>query len=135
MSAAPVMACGALGAAPIFLELSLHGFAIMTSLQQLLQMGQQVQAQMHKLQTELGNKTVTVSSGGGMVTVTADGRGRIREVRIDPAVVDPQDVEMLEDLVLAAVSEAQQRAQGLYEEELKKLTGGLQLPFNLPNFP
>jgi len=107
----------------------------MTNFQQLLQMGQQVQAQMHKLQTELGNKTVTVSSGGGMVTVTADGRGRIREVRIDPAVVDPQDVEMLEDLVLAAVSEAQQRAQGLYEEELKKLTGGFQLPFNRPNFP
>lgn len=107
----------------------------MTNFQQILQLGQQVQAQMTRLQTELGNKTVTVSSGGGMVSVTADGRGRIREVRIDPAVVDPGDVEMLEDLVLAAVSEAQQRAQSLYEEELRKLTGGLQLPFQLPNFP
>mgnify|MGYP001319007291 CR=1 FL=1 len=113
----------------------LPGFTFMTNFQQILQMGQQVQAQMSKLQSELGNKTVTVSSGGGMVTVTADGRGKVREVRIDPTVVDPQDVEMLEDLVLAAVSEAQQRAQGLYEEELKKLTGGLQLPFQLPNFP
>lgn len=107
----------------------------MTSFQQILQMGQQVQAQMNKLQSELGNKTVTVSSGGGMVSVTVDGRGKIREIRIDPTVVDPEDVEMLEDLVLAAVSEAQQRAQRLYEEELQKLTGGFQLPFQLPNFP
>jgi nucleoid-associated protein EbfC len=107
----------------------------MTNFQQILQMGQQVQAQMNKLQSELGNKTVTVSSGGGMVSVTVDGRGKIREIRIDPTVVDPEDVEMLEDLVLAAVSEAQQRAQRLYEEELQKLTGGFQLPFQLPNFP
>lgn len=107
----------------------------MTNFQQILQMGQQVQAHLTKLQSELGNKTVTCSSGGGMVAVTADGRGRVREIRIDPTVVDPQDVEMLEDLVLAAVSEAQQRAQSLYEEELKKLTGGLQLPFQMPNLP
>ena len=104
----------------------------MTNFQQILQMGQQVQARLSQLQTELGNKTVTCSSGGGMVSVTADGRGRIREVRIDPTVVDPQDVEMLEDLVLAAVSEAQQRAQNLYEEEIRKLTGGLPFPFQLP---
>jgi len=106
----------------------------MTNFQQILQMGQQVQARLSELQSELGNKTVTCSSGGGMVSVTADGRGRVREIRIDPTVVDPQDVEMLEDLVLAAVSEAQQRAQGLYEEEMKKLAGGFPLPFQLPNF-
>lgn len=105
----------------------------MTSLQHLLQMGQQVQARLSQLQSELGNQTVTCSSGGGMVTVTADGRGKIREIKIDPVVVDPADVEMLEDLVLAAVSEAQQRAQQLYEEELKKLAGGLPLPFQLSN--
>jgi DNA-binding YbaB/EbfC family protein len=105
----------------------------MTNFQQILQMGQQVQARLTQLQTELGNRTVTCSSGGGMVSVTADGRGRIREVRIDPTVVDPQDVEMLEDLVLAAVSEAQQRAQNLYEEEIRKLTGGLPFPFQLPS--
>jgi nucleoid-associated protein EbfC len=104
----------------------------MTNFQQLFQMGQQVQARLTQLQTELGNRTVSCSSGGGMVTVTVDGRGRIREMRIDPSVVDPQDVEMLEDLVLAAVNEAQQRAQQLYEEEMKKLAGGLPpLPFNL----
>jgi len=104
----------------------------MTNFQQLFQMGQQVQARLSQLQTELGNRTVSCSSGGGMVTVTVDGRGRIREMKIDPSVVDPQDVEMLEDLVLAAVNEAQQRAQQLYEEEMKKLAGGFpQLPFNL----
>ena len=103
----------------------------MTNFQQLFQMGQQVQARLSQLQTELTNKTVTCSSGGGMVTVTADGRGRIREVKIDRTVVDPNDVEMLEDLVCAAVSEAQQRAQQIAEEEMKKVSGGLNLPFNL----
>jgi hypothetical protein len=100
----------------------------MTNFQQLFQMGQQVQARISQLQTELGNRTVTSSSGGGMVSVTADGRGQIRSVKIDPAVVVSDDVEMLEDLVLAAVSEAQQRAQQLAEEEMKKLYGGLNLP-------
>ena len=106
----------------------------MTNLQQLLQMGQQVQARLSQLQTELGNRTVTCSSGGGMVTVTADGRGKVRSIKIDKAVVDPDDVEMLEDLVQAAVSETQQRAQQIYEEELKKLAGGFPLPFGLPGF-
>lgn len=107
----------------------------MTNFQQLFQMGQQVQARLTELQSELGNRTVTCSSGGGMVTVTADGRGRVREIKIDPAVVDPEDVEMLEDLVQAAVSEAQQRAQQVYEDELKKLAGGFPLPFNFPSMP
>jgi nucleoid-associated protein EbfC len=104
----------------------------MSNFQQLFQLGQQVQARLTQLQTELGNRTVTCASGGGMVTVTVDGRGRIREVKIDRSVVDPEDVEMLEDLVLAALNEAQQRAQSLYEEEMKKVAGGLPpLPFNL----
>ena len=101
----------------------------MTNFQQLFQLGQQVQARLTQLQSELGNRTVTCSSGGGMVTVTADGRGRLREIKIDRTVVDPEDIEMLEDLVMAAVNEAQQRAQQLYEEEMKKLAGGL------PNIP
>ena len=102
------------------------------SFQQILRMGQQVQARLSQLQSELGQRTVTSSSGGGMVTVTADGRGKIRSIRIDPTVVDPKDVEMLEDLVLAAVNEAQTRATTLYEEEMKKLSGGFSLPFELP---
>ena len=107
----------------------------MTNFQQILQMGQQMQARLSELQTELGKQSVSCTSGGGMVTVTADGRGRVREVTIDPTVVDPSDVEMLEDLVLAAVSEAQQRAQQLYEDEMKKLTGGMSLPFQMPQIP
>lgn len=107
----------------------------MTNFQQLMQMGQQMQARLSQVQNELGNKTLTSSAGGGMVKATVDGRGQVREVKIDPSVVDASDVEMLEDLVLAAVSEAQQRAQSLYEEEMKKVAGGMPLPFNLPNLP
>jgi DNA-binding YbaB/EbfC family protein len=100
--------------------------------QQLLQMGQQVQARLSQLQTELGQKTVSVSSGGGMVTAVADGRGKIRSIKIDPAVLAGGDVEMLEDLVLAAVGQAQDRAQQMYEEEMRKVSGGMNLPFNIP---
>jgi DNA-binding YbaB/EbfC family protein len=100
--------------------------------QQILQMGQQVQARLSQLQAELGQRTISCSSGGGMVTVTADGRGKIRAVRIDRSVVDPEDIDMLEDLILAAVNEAQSRAGTIYEEEMKKLSGGLSLPFQIP---
>lgn len=100
--------------------------------QQIIQMGRQMQARLAQLQSELGQRTVSSSSGGGMVTVTADGRGRVRSVKIDPSVVSAEDVEMLEDLVLAAVSEAQSRAQVLYEEEMQKLAGGFPLPFQIP---
>ena len=104
----------------------------MTNFQQLFQMGQQVQAKLSALQAELGSRSVTCSSGGGMVNVTVDGRGQIRSVKIDPSVVTSDDVEMLEDLVLAAVSEAQQRAESLAQEEMKKLYGGFNLPFGMP---
>ena len=95
-------------------------------------MGQQVQAKLNQLQTELGNRTVTSSSGGGMVTVTEDWRGQIRSIKIDPSVVTPGDVEMLEDLVVAAVRDAQQRAEAVAQDEMKKLYGGFNLPFSLP---
>jgi len=104
----------------------------MNNFQQILEMGQQVQARLAQLQNELGQRTVSSSSGGGMVTVTADGRGKIRSIKIDPSVVDPKDVEMLEDLVQAAVSDAQTRAGTLYEEEMRKLYGGFNLPFQIP---
>lgn len=103
-----------------------------SNFQQILQMGQQVQARLSQLQEELGQRTISCSSGGGMVTVTADGRGKVRSIRIDKAVVDPEDIDMLEDLVLAAVNEAQSRAGALYEEEMRKLSGGLPLPFQIP---
>ena len=102
----------------------------MTDLSQLMQMGKQLQARMTKLQESLDQQTVTTSSGGGMVEVTADGKGEVKKVKIDPACVDPQDVEMLEDLILAAVNQAQTKARELYEQEMRKAAGGL--PFPLP---
>jgi nucleoid-associated protein EbfC len=102
----------------------------MNNLQQLLQMGQQLQAKVAELQQRLDSQEVSASAGGGMVKATVDGKGAIKALRIDPAVVDPQDVEMLEDLVLAAVSEAQSKARALYEDEMRKATGGL--PLQLP---
>jgi DNA-binding YbaB/EbfC family protein len=104
----------------------------MADLSQLFQLGQQVQGRLTQMQTELAERSVTGSAGGGMVKVTADGRGQIRAIEIDPAAATGGDVEMLEDLVLAAVSDAQRKAEELYRDELKKLTGGLPLPFQLP---
>lgn len=104
----------------------------MADLSQLLQLGQQMQGRLSQMQTELAQRSVTGSAGGGMVKTTADGRGRIRTVTIDPAVVADRDLEMLEDLVLAAVNDAQRKAEELYRTELGKITGGLSLPFQLP---
>ena len=102
----------------------------MDNLQQLMQMGQQLQSKVADLQERLDAQQVEASAGGGIVRATVDGKGSIKALTIDPTVVDPQDVEMLEDLVLAAVTEAQNKARALYEEEMKKVTGGL--PMNLP---
>jgi DNA-binding YbaB/EbfC family protein len=103
------------------------------NLQQLMQLGQQLQSKMTKLQESLESKKISATSGGGMVTAVVDGKGRVKQVQIDPTCVDPRDVEMLEDLVVAAVSEAQNKALGEYEEEMRKAAGGL--PMNLPGLP
>ncbi len=102
----------------------------MTNLQQLMQMGQQLQERMTKLQEDLSAREISASSGGGMVTATVDGKGTVSRIAIDPTVVDPEDVEMLEDLVQAAIAEAQHKAQGQYEEEMRKAAGGM--PIQLP---
>ena len=102
----------------------------MNNLQQLMQMGQQLQARITKLQESLGSQKITASSGGGMVSATVDGKGELKEIRLDPACVDKNDVEMLEDLVVAAVSQAQDKARKAYEEEMKKAAGGL--PMQMP---
>jgi DNA-binding YbaB/EbfC family protein len=104
----------------------------MADLSQLLQLGQQMQGRLTKMQSELKEQTVTGSAGGGMVKITADGQGQVRSVRIDPSVASDGDVEMLEDLVLAAMSDAQRKAQELYRSEMTKVTGGMPLPFQLP---
>ncbi len=105
----------------------------MTDFQQLMQLGQKLQSKMTQLQESLESASLSATSGGGMVTVTVDGKGKVKQVQIDPACVDPQDVEMLEDLVLAAITEAQSKAQGAYEQEMRKATGGL--PMNIPGLP
>lgn len=102
----------------------------MADLSQLLQLGQQMQGRLNEIQSQLEGQTVSSTVGGGAVRVVADGQGRIRSISIDPAAVQDGDVEMLEELVLAAVSDAQRRASELYREEMKKLAGGL--PFPLP---
>ncbi len=102
------------------------------NIQNLLQMGQQMQSQMSQIQETLGSQEVSASSGGGMVTAVVDGKGEVKRVTIDPTVVDPEDVEMLEDLILAAVSEAQNQARSVYEAEVKKVAGGLPFAMKLP---
>jgi hypothetical protein len=99
----------------------------------LLKQAQQFQTKMAKLQEELAGRTVEASSGGGMVTVVANGRQEIVSITIDPEVVDGDDVEMLQDLILAAVNDALTRAKNMVNEEMGKLTHGLNLP-NLPGF-
>ena len=104
----------------------------MADMMKLLQQAQEMQSRMQQMQGELEQKTVTAAAGGGMVTVEADGKGQLRSIKIDPSIVSATDVEMLEDLILVAVSEAQKKATALAQEELGKLTGGMNLPFKLP---
>lgn len=87
-----------------------------------------LQEKMAKMQEDLAGKTVESSAGGGMVTVIANGRQEVMSLRIDPQVIDPQDVEMLQDLVVAAVNDALRRSQELAASEMGKLTGGLNIP-------
>ena len=109
----------------------------MADFMKLLQQAKEMQDRMQRMRDELKAKTVTGTAGGGMVTAEADGEGMLRKVRIDPSVVSAADVEMLEDLVLVAVSEAQRKAQALAQEEMKSVAAGLGLPgmpggFKLP---
>ncbi len=89
---------------------------------------QKMQRKLAELQEELENLTVEGSSGGGMVKVVMNGKGDLMEIKIDPQAVDPDDIEMLEDLVLAAVNQAKEESAKLQQEEMSKLTGGLNIP-------
>lgn len=104
----------------------------MADFMKILQQVKDMQGRFETIQKELESKTVTGSAGGGMVTVEADGKGTVKRVKLDPSVVNPQDVEMLEDLVSVAVGEAQRKAQALQQEQMSQVAGGLQLPFKLP---
>ena len=100
----------------------------MGNIQQLMQQAQRMQQQMAQKQAELAEKTVTAQSGGGMVTATVNGAHELLELSIDPDVIDPEDKEMLEDMVLAAVNQAMQQAEEMAQQELGKLTGGMNIP-------
>lgn len=104
----------------------------MPRLNDLMKQAQLLQERLTKLQEEAAQKTVEATAGGGMVTVVANGKQEIISIKIDPEVVNPQDVEMLQDLILSAVNEARRKAQELLAEEMKGLTGGLQIPGLFP---
>lgn len=100
----------------------------MPNMGQLMKQAQKFQSKMAKLQEELGEKTVEASAGGGMVSVVANGKQELISVKIDPEVVDPEDVEMLEDLVLAATNDALTKAKDMMNEGMGELTKGMNIP-------
>ena len=98
----------------------------------LMKQAQEMQAKLAKIQEELAKKTVEATSGGGMVRVTVNGQFVLYSIKVDPSAVDPDDVEMLEDLVRAAVNEGLRRAREMASEEMSKLTGGFKIPGLMP---
>ena len=101
----------------------------------MMRQAQKLQAKLARVQEELGAKEVEATSGGGMVTVRASGHQDILSIKINPEVVDPEDVEMLEDLVLAAVQQARKKAADMAEVEMQKATAGLVPPgMSMPGF-
>src|SRR4051812_11241944 len=104
----------------------------MPDFMKILQQAQEMQGKFQKIQEELEQITITGSAGGGMGTAEGTGTGKIKKIKLDPTVVNPADIEMMEDLVVVAVSDAQQKAQLAAQDQMGKLTGGLNLPFKLP---
>lgn len=110
----------------------------MTDFMKMLQQAQEMTGKMQEVQDRLAKATVVGASGGGMVKVEADGKGTVKRISIDPSVVNPADVEMLEDLLAVAMQEAQRKGRELAEGEMKAVAGGLgipglgSLPFKLP---
>ena len=94
----------------------------------MLRQAQELQSKLLKAQDELENATVEASSGGGAVTVVVTGQQEIRSIKISPEVVDPEDVELLEDMIMAALNEAMEKAKDLASKRLGSLTGGLKIP-------
>ena len=94
----------------------------------MLKQAQKIQAQLAKIQEEMAQKTIEASSGGGMVTVVVNGKQEVISLKIEREVIDPDDVDMLQDLVLTAVNEGMRKSQEMVAEEMKKLTGGLSIP-------
>jgi len=95
---------------------------------EIMKQAQQFQQKMGQMQEELGRKTVTTTVGGGMVTVTVNGRHEVLSISIDKDIINPDDPVMLQDLVTAAVNEAMKQAQAMVQSEMAKLTGGIKIP-------
>ncbi len=94
---------------------------------QIMQQAETMKGRMEDVQSQMGDVTVEGQAGGGLVRVTATGHAKLKSIKIDPVAVDKRDVEMLEDLIVAAVNDALKRAQGAVENELGKVTGGMDL--------
>lgn len=104
------------------------GFGGMGNMQKMMKQVQKMQADMAKMQEELADKQVDATAGGGAIKVVANGKLEIVEIKIKPEVIDPEDSEMLEDLVTAAVNEALRKAQDLSAQEMGKITNGMKIP-------
>ena len=100
----------------------------MKGMGQMVKQAQKLQAKMMKMQEELAERTVETSSGGGMIRVVANGKQQVVSILIEKEVVDPDDVEMLQDLILAAVNDALAKSQEMVSKEMGKLTGGMNIP-------
>ena len=94
----------------------------------ILKQAQQMHAKISQLQEEMAGKSVEATSGGGMVKIVMNGRQEVLSIRIDPEVVNREEIEMLQDLIAAAVNEAIRKSQEMMQEEMKKITGGLNIP-------
>ncbi len=97
-------------------------------MQEMMRQAQVMQKKIAAMQEELADRTVDASSGGGMVTVTASGSQEIKEIKIDPGVVNAEELDMLQDLILTATNEALKKAKEMMESEMSKITGGLKIP-------
>jgi hypothetical protein len=100
----------------------------MKNIGQMMKQAQEMQARMAELQAKLDGVELTGASGGGMVQVTLSGKGEMKKLKLDKSLVDPNDTEVLEDLILAAFNDAKARVEAHVAEEMAKLTGGLKLP-------
>lgn len=104
------------------------GFPGMGNMGNMMKQAQKVQKQMEEMQKQLEEIEVEASAGGGAVTAKVNGKKEVLSIKIDESVVDPEDVEMLQDLVLAAVNEALRNAEDMMAQEMKKITGGMNIP-------
>lgn len=106
----------------------------MKNLGQIMKQAQEMQGRMNELQEKLQEMEITGQSGGGLVQVTLSGKGEAKKVKIDPSLIDPNDSEVLEDLILAAINDARGKVDTEAQEQMKELTGGMNLPpgMNLP---